>query len=284
MQDAFNLGWKLAAVLEGRATPALLHTYSAERQEVARRLIEFDRQWIQLFTARPQGSADGDAEDEDGAFFQREFAAQGRYTAGVATHYEPSMICGEPTYQGLAKGFPVGERFHSAPVIRLGDARPLHLGHVARADGRWRLYAFSDAVDPGDPTSRIRRLCDFLAGSDRSPIRRFTPAGADVDGVFDLRAVFQQGHSELALEALPPLLLPRKGRLGLIDYEKVFCPDLKSGADIFDMRGVDRDQGCLVVVRPDQYVAHVLPLDGHDELCAFFERFMIEAPDGGAAG
>jgi len=24
------------------------------------------------------------------------------------------------------------------------------------------------------------------------------------------------------------------------------------------------------VVRPDQYVAHVLPLDGYDELAAFF--------------
>jgi phenol 2-monooxygenase len=26
----------------------------------------------------------------------------------------------------------------------------------------------------------------------------------------------------------------------------------------------------LVVVRPDQYVAHVLPVDGYDELAAFF--------------
>jgi phenol 2-monooxygenase len=35
MQDAFNLGWKLAAVLEGRSAPALLETYSAERQPIA---------------------------------------------------------------------------------------------------------------------------------------------------------------------------------------------------------------------------------------------------------
>src|SRR5690606_7153369 len=31
MQDGFNLGWKLAAVLDGRAAPELLHTYSEER-------------------------------------------------------------------------------------------------------------------------------------------------------------------------------------------------------------------------------------------------------------
>ena len=73
---------------------------------------------------------------------------------------------------------------------------------------------------------------------------------------------------------LPPLLLPHKGRYGLTDYEKVFCPDPKAG-DIFDLRGLDRETGCAVVVRPDQYVAHVLPLEDHDGLAAFFDGFML---------
>ena len=80
--------------------------------------------------------------------------------------------------------------------------------------------------------------------------------------MIDVRAVFQQGHHELAIEAMPPLLLPQKGRYGLRDYEKMFCADLKSGQDIFTMRGIDRARGCMVIVRPDQFVAHVLPLDG----------------------
>jgi hypothetical protein len=106
-------------------------------------------------------------------------------------------------------------------------------------------------------------------------VRRYTGAGDDIDAVFDLRAVFQQGHRELDMAALPALLLPRKGRYGLHDYEKVFAPDLKSGADIFDLRGIDRRQGALVVVRPDQYVAHVLPIDAHGSLAAFFAGFML---------
>jgi phenol 2-monooxygenase (NADPH) len=278
MQDGFNLGWKLAAVLEGRSAPDLLHTYSAERQSVARRLIDFDREWATMFSAKPRDAAGADDEGVDPADLQRHFAEQGRFTAGVATHYEPSVICGEGAHQHLAKGFPIGERFHSAPVIRLADAKPLQLGHVARADGRWRLYAFADAADPGDAASRLRGLCEFLAGAEASPIRRFTPAGLDVDGLFDVRAVVQQSHRDLAVGALPPLLLPRKGRFGLVDYEKVFCPDLKAGTDIFDLRSIDREHGCLVVVRPDQYVAHVLPLDAHDELAGFFAAFLLEAP------
>jgi phenol 2-monooxygenase len=166
-------------------------------------------------------------------------------------------------------------RFHSAPVIRLADARPLQLGHVARADGAWRIYVFADGGDAAGPSSRVRGLCDFLA-SDTSPLARHTPGGADPDAIIDVRAVFQQGHRELAVNRLPTVLLPRKGRFGLIDHEKVFCPDPAAG-DIFDLRGIDRDAGCLVVVRPDQYVAHVLPLDAHDELADFLSGILVDA-------
>jgi phenol 2-monooxygenase len=54
----------------------------------------------------------------------------------------------------------------------------------------------------------------------------------------------------------------------------MFCPVLKSGNDIFDIREIDRDGGCMVVVRPDQYIANVLPLDAYTELASFFEGFM----------
>jgi phenol 2-monooxygenase len=165
-------------------------------------------------------------------------------------------------------------RFHSAPVIRLADAKPLQLGHTVAADGRWRLFAFAGAEDPTASDSAIRGLCEFLAGSDASPVRRYTPAEQDIDSVIDVRAVFQQGHRDLALERMPAFLLPHKGRYGLIDYEKMFSVD--PADDIFDLRGVDRKRGCLVIVRPDQYVAHVLPLDAHEALSRFFGGFMTE--------
>jgi phenol 2-monooxygenase len=75
---------------------------------------------------------------------------------------------------------------------------------------------------------------------------------------------------------MPSLLLPPKGRYQLHDYEKMFCPDVKRG-DIFDTRGIARETGCMVVVRPDQYVAQILPLDAHKDLAAFFDGFMTQA-------
>jgi len=270
MQDAFNLGWKLAAVLRKRSAPSLLHSYSAERQAVAKELIDFDREWAGILaSAAKAGGADA-------AKTQDYFVRHGRYTAGTATHYSPSILTGAASHQHLAKGFVIGKRFHSAPVIRLGDAKPMHLGHAGQADGRFRIYAFATAENPTPSGSAIGALCNFLAESRQSPIRRFTPRSADIDSVIDLRAVFQQDHRELAIEAMSPMLLPSKGRYGLYDYEKMFCPDLKSGHDVFDMRGIDRKAGCMIVVRPDQYVAQVLPLDDFAALSAYFDGFMLQ--------
>ena len=265
MQDGFNLGWKLASVLRKRCAPHLLHTYSAERQAIAKDLIDFDREWAAMLAS---------SKGFDAAETQRYFVKHGRYTAGTAAHYSPSLLTGEATWQHLAKGLSIGMRFHSAPVIRIADAKPVQLGHAVKADGRFRIFAFAGAEDPVAATSGIRALCDFLSQAPESPVGRYTSAGEDIDAVIDVRAVFQQGHHALAVEAMPSLLLPRKGRYGLCDYEKMFCSDLKSRNDIFTMRGIDRERGCMVLVRPDQYVAHVLPLDGFEPLAAFFDGFM----------
>jgi phenol 2-monooxygenase len=266
MQDAFNLGWKLVSVLEGRAGPELLRTYGKERHAIAQGLIDFDKQWSRIMASPPKDPNHPELGGVDPAELQAYFVKSGRYTAGVATHYPPDTVLTAPaTHQHLARGFTIGMRFHSAPVVCLADAKPMQLGHVARADAAWRLYAFADAG-----AEQLRALAVFLSDSPASPIRRFTPQGGEIDSVIDVRAVFQQHHRDLDVGQLPALLLPRKGRFGLIDYQKAFCPDLDHGPDIFVLRGIDRARGAMVVVRPDQYVAQVLPLDAHEALGAFF--------------
>jgi phenol 2-monooxygenase (NADPH) len=268
MADTFNLGWKLAAVVRGQSAPTLLHSYSEERRAKARELIDFDRDMARLFSVKPRNTAEADQ-------FQHYFQKHGRYTAGVETRYDPSMIIGDGQHQSLAAGFKVGTRFHSGPVIRFADAKSMHLAHALTADGRWRLMAFADAGDRGQPDAKLAQLCQYLKEHRDSPLRRFTSDCADIDSVMDVRAVFQHSHRDLALSDMPDLLLPRKGQFGLTDYEKIFCPDLTTGPDIFDLRGIDRGNGALLVIRPDQFVAQVLPLTARAELAAFFAGFMI---------
>jgi phenol 2-monooxygenase len=269
MADAFNLGWKLASVLRGRAGAGLLRTYSEERHEVAQELIDFDIEWSQMLSMPPRAPGDPEGVGVDPEEFRSYFIRSGRYTAGVATRYSPSRLTGTGEFQGLAGGFTVGMRFHSAPVIRVADGKPLQLGHVAEADGAWRLYVFADAAELDSSGSKAAALFAFL-GSAESPVNRFTPPGAEPDSAIDVRAIFQQPHDSIETTQLPPVLLPTKGRFGLVDYEKAFSVD--RDADIYALRGVDRARGCVVIVRPDQFVAEVLPLEDHAALSGFFGR------------
>jgi hypothetical protein len=282
MQDTFNLGWKLASVLRGRCPPRLLHTYSAERQAVAKQLIDFDREWAAMLSAPLKKPGDPAGTGVEPAEVQHYFVQHGRYTAGTATQYAPALLTGPSTHQQLASGLMIGTRFHSAPVVRMGDGKHMQLGQTLLADARWRLIAFAGQGDDAGPDSPLGKLCRYLVDASESPVRRYTPAGADLDAVFDVRAVFQQSHHDLAITALPELLFPHKGRYGLRDYEKAFCAQAdrqpnQAEKSIYDLRQIDRDHGCLVVVRPDQYIAHILPMDATAELAAFFDGFMQEA-------
>ena len=57
LQDAVNLGWKLAAVVSGRVKPALLATYETERRPAAERLIMQSRAQMALFRPGPEVTA-----------------------------------------------------------------------------------------------------------------------------------------------------------------------------------------------------------------------------------
>ncbi len=217
MQDGFNLGWKLGAVLQGLSDIELLRTYSDERQPIAQELIDFDKEWSAMMAAPPKDP--------------RSPRGRRRRSNGTAGLFRS---CGS-IYGGRRDAISAGrvdgridisiarERLHHRHalsfVARSSSRRREadHLGHAARADGRWRLYAFSDASG-----SALNALCEHLAKSPDSVLRLITPENADADSVFDLRAVLQQPHREVRLEDLHALLLPRKGRYGLIDYEKAF--------------------------------------------------------------
>jgi phenol 2-monooxygenase len=182
------------------------------------------------------------------------------------------MVVVGDAHQALATGITIGKRFKSARVARVADGNDVHLGHHHRADGRWRIYAFADAALPGEP-SALTDWAQWMSDSPDSPLATYTPDDVDPDSVLDVKVVYQQRHGGVDLGRVPRLFLPQVGPLGLTDYEKVYAALLDE--DIFDLRAVDRLSGCVVVVRPDQYVAAVLPLTATDELAAFFSQVFL---------
>jgi 2-polyprenyl-6-methoxyphenol hydroxylase-like FAD-dependent oxidoreductase len=89
IQDAHNLGWKLAAVLAGRAGETLLDSYHDERHPVGARLLESSRAQTALMTAfSPEG-----------------LALRGELSTLLATHPALNATLAERV-SGLAVGYP----------------------------------------------------------------------------------------------------------------------------------------------------------------------------------
>lgn len=57
IQDAFNLGWKLAATVAGHAPPGLLDSYEVERRPVAADVLDNTRAQMELMSTEPGAQA-----------------------------------------------------------------------------------------------------------------------------------------------------------------------------------------------------------------------------------
>ena len=225
---------------------------------MAKDLIDFDKEWSTMMAKKPE-------EFEDPSELEDFYVRTAEFPAGFMTEYAPSMLTAGRAHQDLATGFPIGKRFKSARVSRVCDTNPVHLGHQTTADGRWRIYVFADASKAG-AASPVTDLAEWLNTAPDSPLAA-TPAGHDADAWFDVKVIYQQKHEDIDINAAPEVFKPEVGPFQLTDLEKVY--GTLKGEDIFEERGLSRD-GVIVVVRPDQYVANVLPLTATAELAEFF--------------
>ncbi|MDI1288449.1 MAG: FAD-binding monooxygenase [bacterium] len=257
MQDGWNLGWKLGHVLEGRSPETLLSTYSAERKVIARNLIDFDKEWSSLMATKPEDLPDP-------SYLEEFYVRTAEFPAGFMTEYGESMLIASKMHQELAPGFPVGKRFRSAVVRRVCDANDVHLGHLATADGRWRIYVFAPSGVNADRT--LSELGTWMEQSPHSPLVS-TPDELDADAWFDLKLVYPRNYREVDMAAVPLVFRPKVGRHQLFDDGNVFA--VEPSSDVFELRGIGAD-GAIVVVRPDHYVSALLPVSEIEKLGSFF--------------
>ncbi|MBX3609380.1 MAG: FAD-dependent oxidoreductase [Hydrogenophaga sp.] len=155
VEDAVNLGWKLAAVLQGQAPHALLHSYAVERRPLALRNTGYARRFadsVGLFNASPLLEADSPegaaARAEASAYLDAHARLEfnipgvtfgGRYDGSPIVvadgsapppdepnRYTPSACPGgRPPHQWLADGSSLYDRFgRDWTLLRLGPDAP----------------------------------------------------------------------------------------------------------------------------------------------------------------
>ena len=132
VQDADNLGWKLAAVLQGRAPDALLDTYAREREAAADENIRHSTRATDFITPKSAASR----------LFRDAVLALARTQPFARTLVNSGRLSTPTTLHGSALNTPDAHPFAGAmvPGAAAADAR------VTRADGRddWLLRQFGD--------------------------------------------------------------------------------------------------------------------------------------------
>ncbi|TFK48400.1 hypothetical protein OE88DRAFT_1634717 [Heliocybe sulcata] len=268
MNDTHNLAWKLSHVLRGWADPSLLKTYEYERRRYAQDLINFDKIFARLFSNKPKtkDNVNGVTHEE----FVEAFSKAGGFTSGIGIHYNESVLV-NPTYQSLATKLIVGERMPPQPIIRVADSWPFELQDLLPADTRFKVLFFTG--DYLEPVQREKVLA--LAESMSQPesfLQKFTPKGARSSDVFDLITIAASRKEEITYNDFPKILRPH--------WSRIYTDDIdfsgKFGGKAYASFGID-PQGAIIVVRPDQYVGMISPLDKVSELDDYFSSFMTRS-------
>ncbi|MBN1239476.1 MAG: FAD-dependent monooxygenase [Gammaproteobacteria bacterium] len=110
MQDAYNLGWKLAMVLEGTARPELLDTYEQERRPIAEQVIWAASSLHEIFMGHGKDIAERATRMKDKAFVD---AVVGR-CSGISYTYRDYVE--QPVALSPVPGPAIGDRAPDADL------------------------------------------------------------------------------------------------------------------------------------------------------------------------
>ncbi|MGW1726683.1 FAD-dependent oxidoreductase [Streptomyces sp. NPDC002306] len=123
VQDAYNLAWKIAAVLKGHAGPDLLETYTTERAPVAERIVKrankSSREFVDIFKAL--GVLDAKSEAEMAAAIEER---KDNTPAGAAKRDALVRAMDLKNYEFNAHGVELGQHYTSSAVVSDGTERP----------------------------------------------------------------------------------------------------------------------------------------------------------------
>lgn len=176
--------------------------------------------------------------------------------------------------QSLAPELEIGKRMPSVKVLNQSDARPWHFQELLPSSGRWRVVVF-----PGDITQEAQRKKLDAVGTaladHGSFLHRFTTPGERVDSVFEILTVHSAPRATTTIFDFPEAFRPYDEVDGW-DYSKVYVDEEsyhEGHGKLYETFKVS-SEGAAVILRPDQYVAYVGPMDDAEALNRFFSGFM----------
>ncbi|KAI1421457.1 FAD binding domain-containing protein [Xylaria sp. FL1777] len=312
MQDTYNLGWKIGLVCKKILRREILSTYELERKQIAEELIAFDHKFSRLFSGRPAKDVmdDTGVSMEE---FSNAFNMSHLFTSGIGVNYKPSALVSKPPEHRMVKSHmeveadqiaaqqqaqsslflaancTPGMRFPSFQVVAQSDARPWQLHHKMQSDGRFRLIVFSGNISEPKRQGLINDLGSWLSADvlSKYPLITLSPGSDPHAGtkkfkpnrspsIIDVLLIHTAKRVEIEiLRDLHDVYHPFDPKLGW-DYDKVFVDEESyhnENGRAYEGYGVDREEGALVIVRPDGYVGLIASVEreGWEEVAKWFQ-------------
>jgi len=232
VQDAYNLAWKLALVVKGKAGGALLDTYHDERQPVGRQVVDrAQKSLIMSSQIPPSFEAGGGSSSEEDVDALAELFSDSDVGRARRKHLG-ELLAENEKYHWNAHGVDLGQRYTSTAAVTDGATPPPYTRdpeiyyHPTTFPGAYLPHAW--VLHDDERVSTI----DVAGGGGFVLI-------TGIGGEAWLRAA-QKLSEEVGID-----LAGRPIGAGL-EYDDVY-------RDWARLREVD-DRGC-VLVRPDRYVA-----------------------------
>ena len=234
IQDAFNLAWKLAYVIQGKAAPSLLDSYQVERHPVAESLLRgTDEAYTKLLKAGDLGRA---AVRLLGPFLLSSQLVREKMRntlEEIEINYRTGPLTAD---HGGSKGPRAGDRVLNASVVSLPKRETKPLLDILRGT-HWNLLLFTGREPSLSRVDHLQEMGASLGASYPDVLKPFLVAGS-----FPFTAQTSP--------KIPVLLDPMN--------------------HAHDVYGVD--EPCLYLFRPDCYVAFRGSLANSEDLKAYLDR------------
>ncbi|KAL4868383.1 hypothetical protein BDV12DRAFT_209214 [Aspergillus spectabilis] len=267
IQDTYNLVWKLGSVITGVLDSSILDTYQLERHPVAEELLKMDTRLVETYQQAK-------APISEVSKVRNRYAG---FMSGAEVTYPPSVLVASEDCNGESKrvtNLKLGMRLRTVPIVNQADASTSQLARALSSNGAWRLLVFSGDLQGKE---HIERLASFAkALQNQQHLSRSHKGGqSEVQLPLEVILIHPGPRTTINLLELPEIFHPFDEKLGW-DYGKVFVDDnayADDCGDAYGVFGIDKQEGCLVLCRPDQHVAWTGAIEEVSRLNVYFLAF-----------
>ncbi|KAF9807578.1 hypothetical protein IEO21_08138 [Rhodonia placenta] len=267
IHDAINLAWKLAGVLRGWLSEAVLETYDAERRTSAQHLIQLDRDVAALISGKIPDHFNAPLGADVNVYLDRVFTENASFTIGLGISYADNVL---NKTNSINVHSPmdalIGHRAPDVILYRPGPAIPRRMQELTRYVGRFWILIFAGALKSSPANVCLSASC----AEEYANLTRYI--ASDVSFACTLAPMFSFltiVHGSGALQSAEAL---GTKPLGKTAYDPT--------GEAYAKYSVEPSEGAIVIVRPDGIVGFRASLDGGSDVTDYFSAFLKPAKAG----